>query len=87
MTKESAALKATIDTLVETVQKQAEQTQSLQLMLAQIMQIQSDQHIYGPPTPQRRKIDFNVAINAGTEAFDADNNQLKKRLVTPSAMT
>lgn len=75
MTKESKALKEKIETLVETVQKQAEQTQSLQQMLTQLMQIQNDQQIYGPPTPQRRKIDFNVAINAETEAFEADKHQ------------
>ena len=75
MTNESKALKEKIETLVETVQKQAEQTQSLQQMLIQLMQIQNDQQIYGPPTPQRRKIDFNAAINAETEAFEADKHQ------------
>ena len=75
MTNESKALKEKIETLVETVQKQAEQTQSLQQMLIQLMQIQNDQQIYGPPTPQRRKIDVNAAINAESEAFEADKHQ------------
>jgi len=75
MASESKVLKEKIETLVQTVQKQAEQTESLQQMLAQIMTIQNEQQIYGPPTPQRRKIDFNVAINAETEAFNADKNQ------------
>jgi hypothetical protein len=75
MASESKVLKEKIETLVQTVQKQAEQTESLQQMLAQMMKIQNEQQIYGPPTPQRRKMDFNVAINAETEAFNADKNQ------------
>jgi len=73
--KDSLTSKATINILVETVQKQAKQNQILQQKLSQIMRIQSDQHINGPPTPQRSKSDFTVAINAETEAFEADKDQ------------
>lgn len=75
MATESKELKEKMEILVQTVQKQAEQTECLQQMLAQIMTIQNDQKVYGPPTPQRRKIDFNVAINAETEAYKADRSQ------------
>jgi len=78
MELESAALNEKIASLVQTVQKQAEQTASLQQMIAQLMQFQNEHQIYRPPTPQRRKINFNEAINAETAAFNADKDQPMK---------